>query len=85
MRTTLAIEDSLLKIAKRRARVKGLTLGQYVEEALRRDLARDQTTAPRPPVPVMRGGSGMRPGIDPTSNRSMQEALDEGLPLDKLR
>ena len=85
MRTTLAIEDRLLAAAKRRARARGLTLGQLVEEALRAELARAPAGTDRPKVPVFRGGSGVRPGVDLSSNRAIQEALDEGTPLEKLR
>lgn len=85
MRTTLAIDDSLLGLAKRRARARGLTLGQYVEEALRQALARGPVTGPRPEVPVFSGGTGLRPGVDATSNRSLLESMDDGTPLEELR
>lgn len=84
MRTTLAIDDHLLDAAKRRAHERGKTLGQIVEDALRVELSRPEE-AEGPPIPVSRRGGGFKPGIDPTSNRSMREALDAGLPLDRLR
>lgn len=85
MRTTLAIEDRLLSQAKRRARQQGLTLGEFVEEALRRALARPQLATERPTVPVFRGEGGLRPGVDATSNRSLLETLDEDRPIEQLR
>lgn len=85
MRTTLAIDDVLLKIAKRRAAEQQLTLGQLVEEALRHELARDASRGPRPEVPVFRGTGGLRPGVDITSNRAFVEVLDEGVPFEQLR
>lgn len=85
MRTTVTIADELLESAKQRARERGLTLGGLVEDALRRELAADGESQPRPPVPVFRGGSGLRPGVDITSNRALYELLDEGVPLEKLR
>ena len=84
VRTTLAIDDRLLAAAKRRARQRGLTLGQLVEEALRVQLA-GTPGGDRPTIPVFRGGDGVRPGIDMTSNRALLEALDEDLPVDQLR
>jgi len=76
MRTTLAIDDGLLRRAKQRAHAEGKTLGQYVEDAVRRDLA----AAPPPPtaveLPIFTRGTGMRPGIDPSSNRALYDALD---------
>ena len=85
MRTTIAIDDHVLAAAKRRARERDLTLGRLVEDALRRELAREATPNQAVAVPVFRGGRGVRPGIDVTSARALQEALDEGLPLEALR
>ena len=85
MRTTVAIDDELLVAAKRRARERGETLGQVVEAALRRELAARDPERTAPAVPVHRGGSGPRRGVDLTSNASLQAALDEHLELDDLR
>lgn len=83
MRTTVSIDDELLESAKRRAAERGKTLGQVLEDALRRELAAPAPTE-RPTVPVFRGGTGPRPGIDLTSNRALHEALDEGVdPLER--
>ena len=85
MRTTVSISDELLAAAKRRARERGQTLGEVVDAALRRELHRPNDPQERPAVPVFRGGTGPRPGIDLTSNRALHEALDEGLELDARR
>lgn len=85
MRTTVAIEDALLAVAKRRAAEQGLTLGQFLEQAVRHEIARDATPVIRPVVPVHRGEGGLRPGIDPASNRSLRDALEEEQPIEKLR
>lgn len=86
MRTTVAIDDHLLVAARRRARDRGQTLGQVVEDALRRELsATASDDAGVPEVPVFTGGGGVRPGIDVASNRGLQEALDADLPIDDLR
>jgi hypothetical protein len=85
MRTTISIDDHLLARARQQARRRGQTLGQYVEEALRSELAGSGSMSPRPPVPVFTGGTGPRPGVDLTSNRAILEALDEGSPLENLR
>ena len=85
MRTTISIHDELLESAKLRARERGVTLGALVEDALRRELSVNLEHAPRPEVPVFRGGNGLMPGVDITSNRAMHELLDEGLPFEKLR
>ncbi len=85
MRTTIALPDQLLRTAKREARSRGLTLGRLVEAALRRELSRRSAPGPAPAVPVFRGGGGVRPGIDVSSNRALLEALDEGRPIEQLR
>jgi hypothetical protein len=84
MRTTVSIDDNLLAEAKERARGRGQTLGQLLEDAIRRELSASGDEEP-PPVPVFTGGTGARPGIDLTSNRALRAALDEGLPWEKLR
>ena len=85
MRTTVSISEELLATAKARARERGQTLGEVVDAALRRELSADSATAQRPPVPIFRGGSGPRPGVDLASNRAMYEVLDDGTPLDDRR
>lgn len=84
MRTTVSIDDELLASAKRRAHDRNQTLGQVVEDALRRELARADDGRVGPPIPVFSGGGGVRPGVDLTSNRAMYELLDEGVELDRL-
>ena len=85
MRTTVTISDELLKAAKSHARATGQSLGSLLEAALRRELATRASEGNRPEVPVFRGGTGPRPGVDLTSNRSLHEALDEGLRLEDRR
>lgn len=85
MRTTIALPEQLLKTAKREARARGLTLGRLIESALRRELSRRSEARPAPKVPIFRGGTGVRPGIDVASNRALLEALDEGRAVEQLR
>jgi hypothetical protein len=75
MRTTLSIDDELLAAAKETARGRGYTLGQLVEDALRRELVASHA-AGSPPVPVFRGGTGAQPGIPLRSNRALIELLE---------
>jgi len=46
MRTTLVLEDALLRQAKRRATERNMTVSELVNEALRESLARPRATAP---------------------------------------
>lgn len=85
MRTTLSISDELLIAAKGLARERGVTLGELVNAALRRELSQPDPPRERPVIPVFDGRTGPRPGVDLTSNRALYELLDEGIELDKLR
>jgi hypothetical protein len=76
MRTTLNIDDKLLDAAKDQAALRGMTLGSYVEDAIRNHLSSPTATVPVPAIPLFTRGNGMRPSIDPASNRSMSDALD---------
>jgi hypothetical protein len=82
MRTTVAIKDRLLTAAKAAARRCGYTLGRLVEVALRQELDRPSPSH-LPQVPVFRGGTGPRPGLDLRSNlsrrRSRSRPLQRGL------
>ena len=85
MRTTVSISDELLAAAKRKARELGVSLGEVIDAALRRELAVGRGTDDRPVVPVFHGGTGPVPGLDLTSNRALHERLDDGLELDARR
>lgn len=84
MRTTVSVDDNLLTAAKRRAHERRQTLGQVIEDALRRELAAP-THWEGLPLPVFHGEGGARAGVDVTTNRGLREALDEGQALDELR
>ncbi|MFD4421282.1 type II toxin-antitoxin system VapB family antitoxin [Agromyces sp. NPDC058484] len=76
MRTTVNIDDNLLASAKRRAAARNLTLGEFVEEAVRQELIRESAARAPISLPVFTRGTGMRPGIDGSSNRALFDALD---------
>lgn len=85
MRTTIAVDDYLLAAAKRRARERGQSLGEVMEDALRRELAAPAERVEVLEIPVFHGGAGPLPGVDLTSNRALREALDRDRDLDVLR
>jgi Ribbon-helix-helix protein, copG family len=76
VRTTLSIHDEVLAAAKEAAKRRGTTLGELVEEALRRALAEPLPSDPLR-LPVFRGGSGPRAGIPLRSNRALLEYLEQ--------
>ena len=75
MRTTVNIDDQLLVQAKRCAAARNLTLGEYVEEAVRHELLRESAKRTQISLPVFTRGTGMRAGIE-ASNRGLFDALD---------
>jgi hypothetical protein len=87
VRTTLNIDDSLLREAKANAARKGRTLTAVVEDALRESLARMGSAPPRESVelPTFRGEGGLMPGVDLDDNAAVRALLDEGVPLEQRR
>jgi hypothetical protein len=79
VKTTLDLDDSLLAQAKAQAVRERTTLTRLVEEGLSLRMRKPShtTRTKRPTLPVLRGTGGLRPGIDPTSNRSLFEAAGD--------
>ncbi|HEX7900906.1 MAG TPA: type II toxin-antitoxin system VapB family antitoxin [Planctomycetota bacterium] len=78
MRTTLRLDDGLLKEAKRLALETGKTLGEVIEELLREALARRRQAGPllRPaPLPLFRGG-GLQPGVDLDDSAGLLDLME---------
>jgi hypothetical protein len=89
MRTTITIDDQLFRVFKVRAAELGTTFSSEVESALRRDLDRQRAerTDAEPFVLITagEGSGGLLPGVDINSNAALQDLLDQGVPLEKLR
>jgi hypothetical protein len=79
MKTTLNIQDELLAKVKAYAAMERTTLTRLVEEGLALRLRRRKITVTRPlkALPVSKRQSGLKEGIDDTSNRSLLDAADE--------
>ena len=76
MRTTLDIDDDLLRRAKITAAASNKTLTSLVEDALRRALSdtRPDETPPRP-LPVS-GSGGLQPGVDLDDTSALLDRMD---------
>ena len=79
MRTTLSIDDHLLKQAKQRAASQHRSLAKFVEEALRQVLAREPAQRkPRSPVELpVSGEGGMLPGVDMDSTADLLQVMEK--------
>ncbi len=77
MRTTIRINDDLLKRAKKRAADEGRTLTSLVEEGLTILLV-EPKTLPRKPVtlPVSKETGGVLPGVDLNRSCDLEEVMD---------
>lgn len=79
MKTTLDLHDDLVAEAKALAARQRSTLTRLIEEGLRLRLqaASRPATIKAVKLPVFKGRRGLKPGIDPTSNRSMFAAAGD--------
>ncbi len=77
MRTTVNIDDEVLKMAKRRAADEERTLGELMTEALRLRMARSNATERKPFRIVPFGEGGPLPGVDINNNAAVRDLMDE--------
>lgn len=78
MRTTLRLDDGILREAKRLALESGKTLGEVIEDLLREALARRRQGAPllKPArLPTFRGG-GLQAGVDLDDSAGLLERME---------
>ena len=79
MRTTVDLDDHVLREAKLVARQSGVTLTSFIEDALRERLARRKAvqTGKREWVRLpTNGGEGLHPGIDLDDSRRLLDIMD---------
>jgi len=74
VKTTLNLDDDLMRAVRERARRQGVTLTTLVSDALRRALAESPPAGFRLDLPVTHGRRP--PTVDIDSNAAMEEYLD---------
>lgn len=78
MRTTVNIDDDLLRQARTHALEAGTTLGSLVEDALRLLLARQHAARSGAALVLPTyGAGGPRPGVDLEDKDALADLLDE--------
>lgn len=78
MRTTLRLDDQLMRQAKQLAAETGRSLTAVIEDALREVFARRQPTAPDRRLELPKFGSGgLMPGVDIDHTASLWDVMDE--------
>lgn len=78
MRTTIRLDDDLLRAAKLVALETGRTLTAVIEDALRQAIARRSLGEPASPVrlPVARAGGTLQPGVDLDDSATLLELME---------
>ncbi len=77
MRTTVRLDEDLLKAAKQHAAGTGRTLTSVLEDALRAELSRAQEAPTAPPFHVRPIDSGFHPGISLDDNARLLQVMDD--------
>lgn len=76
MRTTIRLDESLLRQAKTVASETGRTLTSVIEEALQESLRRRKETAPRRSVRLPLHKGKLRSGVDLNDSAALQDLMD---------
>jgi hypothetical protein len=78
MRTTLRLDDQILREAKKIAAESGRTLAAVIEDLLRESLGRRRSPqkAPQVRLPTF-PGRGLQPGVDLDSSAELLDLLEE--------
>ena len=77
MRTTIRLDDDLLREAKTYAAATDRTLTRLIEDALREVLARRRQAQARRRVALPTfGGGGLQPGVNLDSNAAVRDLMD---------
>ncbi|MEE8430923.1 MAG: type II toxin-antitoxin system VapB family antitoxin [Candidatus Desulfatibia sp.] len=77
MRTTIRINDDLLKQAKKRAADEGRTLTSLVEEGLAFILVKPKTSRrKRVGLPISKATGGVLPGVDLNRSSDLEEVMN---------
>lgn len=86
MRTTVRLDERLLREAKTFAARNGRTLTAVMEESLRQYLSRTPVRADGQPFRMRTfEGSGLAPGVDLDDSAALLDVMEDGLPLEKRR
>jgi hypothetical protein len=75
MRTTIRLDDALLRRAKAAAAASGRSLNDLIEDAVRAALTPRLSAVREPEIPVY-GGHGLQPGVDLTDSAALLDLMD---------
>ncbi len=76
-RTTIRLDEDLLRQAKKHAAQSGQTLTAVIENALRESLSRGQDSSGREPVELITDlGHGLQPGVDLDDSAALLDLME---------
>lgn len=75
MRTTIRLDDALLREAKARAARAGRSLNEFIESAVRSAVLRESSPRESRPLPVFAGGA-LRPNVSLDSNARLLDLME---------
>ena len=76
MRTTIRLEEELLREAKAQAAASGKTLTQLIDDALRESLGRRKQIRRKPVVLPTSGEGGLQPGVDLNDSSALLDLME---------
>jgi hypothetical protein len=83
MRTTIRIDEQLLKEAKQLALRRGKSLTSIIEDSLRESLSRQRSSGQREPVRLITfRGKGLLPGVDLDDSAALLDVMESSDDLD---
>jgi hypothetical protein len=77
MRTTVDIDEYLLREAKKAAAGRGVTLAEVIEDSLREAFARRPSAAERLPIKLHTVKGRVMPGVDISNSAELLELMDQ--------
>ena len=79
MRTTIRLDDALLRRAKSMAAASGRSLNDFIEDAVRAAVTPRGTRAAGTPLPTFKGGT-LLPGVDLDDSASLLDLMERPYP-----
>ena len=77
MRTTIRIDDAILRDAKARAARAGRSLNEFIEDAVRVALLAEAESPAPPPIPSFSGGRGLLPGVSLDNGSALLDVMEQ--------
>ena len=81
MRTTIRLDEPLLRKAKSVAAASGRSLNDFISDAVRAAVTPRSARTSAPPIPVFKGGT-LLPGVDLDDSAGLLDLMDRPYPVE---